>query len=131
MTQHAQVAKLIRAELKIKYPRVNFSVRSESFAGGNSVSIRYDKGKDTPPEKDVNATVKKYQAGYFDGMTDCYMHDKNQTGPTVMFVTATEHYPKEVAQAVNARMRNELRSASPEEYQSEYNKEFESYLLTH
>lgn len=54
----AQAASAIRAELKSAFPTVKFSVKSESFSGGNSVSIHWYDG---PLTKEVNAIVGKYQ----------------------------------------------------------------------
>ena len=62
-------AKNIRKELKAAFPNTKFQVRSSRFAGGNSIDISWDRG---PTDKAVTAITKKYQAGDFDGMTDCY-----------------------------------------------------------
>lgn len=59
----------IRAELKREFPSVKFSVTSSKYSGGNSVDVRW---KDGPTTKQVDAIANKYQAGWFDGMTDCY-----------------------------------------------------------
>lgn len=65
----ALCAKQIKEELKVKFPKGKFKVRSESFAGGDAVDIFWEDG---PTDNEVNAIVKKYQWGYFDGMIDCY-----------------------------------------------------------
>lgn len=66
-------AKSIRAELKMKYPDVKFSVRSHSFANGNSVDVMWAGG---PSSEEVGTVVTgKYEEGSFDGMTDSYERD--------------------------------------------------------
>ena len=65
----ALTAKMIRKELKSVFPGVKFSVRSSQFSMGNSVDISWTDG---PARELVDHYVKKYQSGYFDGMTDCY-----------------------------------------------------------
>jgi len=79
----ASVAKTIRRELKEKFPGIKFSVRSESFAGGNSVDIYYTNGV---PEDEIRKLVNKYQSGYFDGMVDMYNYYGNRDYPTAKYV---------------------------------------------
>lgn len=67
-------AKSIRAELKMKYPDVKFSVRSHSFANGNSVDVMWAGG---PSSEEVRALTRKYEEGSFDGMTDSYERDED------------------------------------------------------
>jgi hypothetical protein len=63
---------MIRSDLKAKFPSMKFRVTSSSFAGGDSVDIRWTDG---PTRKEVESVVKKYQYGDFDGMTDCYNYN--------------------------------------------------------
>ena len=61
ISDHAFVAKCIRAELKEKYPQVKFSVRGKSFAGGDSVDIYYTiADKSYPTEKDIGNITNKH-----------------------------------------------------------------------
>lgn len=69
MTNAAQAAQAIRKELKASFPQIKFTVRSESFAGGDAVRIGYDNG--VPTDK-VKKITDKYQYGHFDGMNDLY-----------------------------------------------------------
>lgn len=62
-------AKNIRIELKKAFPSVKFSVKSESFSGGDAVDISWE---GNPARSEVEAITKKYQYGVFDGMTDSY-----------------------------------------------------------
>jgi len=80
---HAEVAQTIRKELKEKFPDIKFSVRSECFAGWDSVDIYYTNGV---PEDEIRKLVNKYESGHFDGMTDCYNYYLNRDYPTVKFV---------------------------------------------
>lgn len=61
--------KNIRTELKVVFPAVKFSVTSETFSMGDAIRISWTDG---PTTAEVDAITKKYQAGSFDGMTDCY-----------------------------------------------------------
>lgn len=63
----ADQAKLVRAALKESFPGIKFSVRSDSYAGGASIRIRYQDG---PSFKLVNAVAQAFAGGYFDGMID-------------------------------------------------------------
>jgi len=74
------VASLIRADLKAAYPGVKFSVRTKTTG---SIRIDWEMG---PSEPAVEALLGKYVAGHFDGMTDSYVYDRSNTGPTVRFI---------------------------------------------
>lgn len=65
----AEVSKTIKDMLKAKFPKTKFSVRYDSFAGGDSVSVTYIYG---PSYDQVNELVKPYQQGVFNSMTDFY-----------------------------------------------------------
>lgn len=63
----AETAKYVRAALAKAFPGQKFSVRSESYAGGASIDVRYEGG---PAKRDVEAVVAPYRGGDFDGMID-------------------------------------------------------------
>jgi Large polyvalent protein associated domain 29 len=63
----AETAKLVRSALKESFPRVKFSVRSSSYAGGASIYVRYTDGASFD---DVNSVCKQFEGAYFDGMID-------------------------------------------------------------
>jgi hypothetical protein len=65
----ANASAAIKSELKGLYPGIAFSVRSDNFAGGNSVHVSWVDG---PTTREVDAHIGKYQYGHFDGMTDMY-----------------------------------------------------------
>ena len=60
-------AKLIRVALKKAFPAVKFSVRSDSYAGGASIRVKW---LDGPLAKEVEKVVKSYSSGGFDGSID-------------------------------------------------------------
>jgi hypothetical protein len=60
-------AKMIRAQLKAKFPNTKFSVRTDKYAGGSSIRIRWTDG---PTQDLVDAVVKSFAGSGFDGMTD-------------------------------------------------------------
>lgn len=70
-------AQAIKAELKIAFPSIKFSVRYETFAGGDAVNVSYANGV---PIEEVEKITNKYQMGHFDGMIDCYEYDNNNDG---------------------------------------------------
>ena len=69
MKTAATAAKAIKNELKKQFPGIKFSVRSDNFAGGNSVDIEW---MDGPTVEEVEQITDKYQYGHFDGMVDMY-----------------------------------------------------------
>ena len=69
MTEHAEVAKAIRKELKKNFSNTKFRIKSSGFAGGDDVRISWTDG---PSEKKVERVVNKYQYGSFDPMRDLY-----------------------------------------------------------
>lgn len=67
-------AKNLRTELKRAFPSIKFSVRSESYSGGNSIRVSWTDG---PMAAQVEAIANKYAGGSFDGMTDCYDYKRS------------------------------------------------------
>lgn len=68
-------AKNIRAELKAAFKGVKFSVRCDH----SSINIGWTDG---PTPSAVEAITRKYKAGHFDGMTDCYEYSRSAWGDT-------------------------------------------------
>jgi hypothetical protein len=60
-------AKLVRAALKRNFPGVKFSVKSETYSGGASISIDW---LDGPTRKQVQAVTGNYAGGRFDSSID-------------------------------------------------------------
>lgn len=67
-------ARNIRTELKRAFHGVKFSVRSESFSGGDAVRVSWIDG---PTTEQVEKITAKYSGGSFDGMTDCYNYRRS------------------------------------------------------
>ena len=68
-TEAAKAAQMIRTELKANFPGIKFSVRSENYAGGNSIRVSYTDG---PKAEAVEEITAKYEMGTFNGMEDIY-----------------------------------------------------------
>ena len=78
-TPWALCASNIRTELRRAFPAAPFSVRSNSFAGGDSVHVAWTDG---PTTAQVQEVTDKYEEGSFDGMEDMYV---NRRGPGAVF----------------------------------------------
>ncbi len=74
-----EVARMIRSQLRHAWPTVRFSVRSDRYAGGSSIDIRWTDG---PRTAAVERLVKHYEGADFDGMQDLKTcHDTVLVGP--------------------------------------------------
>lgn len=71
---HALGAKNLRVELKRAFPGVKFSVTSSSFAGGDSISVRWTDG---PTSDAVNTIADRYQEADFEPMDDSTSYRDN------------------------------------------------------
>lgn len=106
LTEAAQAAKLMRAELKKAFPNVTFSVRSNNYAGGDSVYVRWTDG---PVRDAVSEITGKYQYGHFDGMIDLYEYSNNIEGlPQVKYVLESRDISDEVYEATKAKIAEEF-----------------------
>jgi hypothetical protein len=93
-SQHALTAQAIRKELKLHFPLIKFSVKSDSFAGGNSVRVEWNNG---PTYEKVEALVGKYQYGRFDGMQDLYEYNNSRSDiPQVKYVQVQRTITKDI-----------------------------------
>jgi hypothetical protein len=63
----AEVAKMIRRQLKKAHAGVKFSVRLDRYSGGSSIDIRWTDG---PTVKTVEQTTAAFAGRRFDGMID-------------------------------------------------------------
>lgn len=107
-TEAAYTASIIKKELKAKYPGVKFSVRSESYTGGDSLRVKYAVNETTPKVNEIKALCAKYEAGHFDGMTDMYNYTNRTSGPTVKYLF------------IDAEVTNEQRQSIKEEIKQTY-----------
>ena len=84
-----ETAKLIRTTLRASFPGVRFSVRSDSYAGGSSIRVRWTDG---PTEDQVESLIGHYKGSTFDGMTDMKSyHDTlvmTENGPELVWYGA-------------------------------------------
>lgn len=74
----ADVAKLVRAALKAKFPGQKFSVRSDSYAGGSAVRVEWTDG---PTWHEVEQILSQYAGSRFDGMIDLQYHAEHVLCP--------------------------------------------------
>lgn len=66
-------SKILKAELKTKFPKVPFEVRTQRYSGGSSINVHWT---DAVAPKVVEPIVKKYShPGRTDSMTDYYDYD--------------------------------------------------------
>ena len=76
-------AKIIRKELKAKFPNTKFSVTSKSFAGGSSISINWTDGA---AKTDVEKLTKIFSGVSFDGSQDLEVYSNSlYEGEEVLF----------------------------------------------
>lgn len=66
-----ETAKLIRRRLRALWPDVKFSVRTDKYAGGASVDVKWTDG---PTADDVDEILRPYAGAGFDGMIDMQYH---------------------------------------------------------
>lgn len=79
----ADTAKLVREALKAAFPTIKFSVKSKTYSGGASITVRW---MDGPTAKDVEAVTGKFSGATFDGMIDLKSyHTSNLNGEQVHF----------------------------------------------
>lgn len=88
----AMASKLLKRTLKEKFPNVKFSVRYESFSGGDAIRVSWNFG---PTVQEVDVFADQYEAGKFNGMEDIYEYDPNRGEHTVKYVTTSRKYQME------------------------------------
>lgn len=84
----AETAKLVRAELKRSFPGTKFSVRSDVYAGGASIRVRWTDG---PLEKNVRAKLVGFSGADFDGMIDLKVNIESWLHPDGTATIAHRH----------------------------------------
>lgn len=73
-----ETAKLIRAQLKAAFPGQKFSVRSDKYAGGSSITVGWTDG---PTTKQVDTVTSIFSGSHFDGMIDLKTHNRHWLNP--------------------------------------------------
>jgi hypothetical protein len=71
-SSHALGAKNLKIELEHTFPGIKFSVKSESYSGGDSIRLGWTDG---PLQEEVKKVSGKYQEGHFNGMEDIYNYN--------------------------------------------------------
>jgi len=113
----AQTAQEIRKVLKTTYPKVKFTVTSESYSGGNSVRVGYT---DFIPTTEIDKLLSKFQYGHFDGMTDMYEYSNKVEGiPQVKYLF--------VERKMSEMVKNELLNKINTEYAGCENLGYDDY----
>lgn len=95
-TQAAQVATIIRAELK--QHGIPARVKSRNYSMGCAVDV-YLADPSPGIYKRVRDFADKYQSGDFDGMTDSYTYRSGRNGPTAKYVFVQAEYSDTLRQA--------------------------------
>ena len=126
LTEAALVAKRIKAELKSKYPDINFSVRSENFSGGDAVRISYT---NFLPTKDIEKLFNKYKGGHFNGMEDIYEYysdskeitpeGKIVTIPTVKYLSVSRSITEDIKTAAREYIKSTFDCSNIPDYEIE------------
>lgn len=70
LSEPAHSARTLKKHLQQLFPGTKFSVRSDTFAGGDAIRVEYTDG---PMKEEVEAIAELFQHGYFDGMQDLYI----------------------------------------------------------
>ena len=83
----AETAKLVRAALKRGFPGIKFSVRSDVYAGGASIDVKWTDG---PCGKAVEAIAGQFSGGHFDGMIDMATNHTSWLNPDGTACIATD-----------------------------------------
>lgn len=83
-TEVAEAASEIRKVLKMAFPGINFSVKSENYSGGDSIRVNWENG---PTVKQVNRYTKDFEYGSFNGMEDIYeINNRNKNIPQTKYL---------------------------------------------
>jgi hypothetical protein len=94
----ADTAKLVRAALKKEWPTIKFSVRSDTYAGGASIDIKWTDG---PTDAMVGRVTSKFAGATFDGMIDLKSHhDSILNGEAVSFGADFVHRTRQFSPSV-------------------------------
>lgn len=104
-TTASKTATEVRKTLNEKYPDVKFTVHSDNFANGNAVNIGWIDG---PTSNEVEIELGKFQSGYFDDMTDNYVHSNhNEKIPQVKYLTYNRKMSNELYDIIKNKLINE------------------------
>lgn len=113
ISSHALGAKNIKKELKKRWPAVKFSVKSNSFSGGDDIHVRWTDG---PREEEVTKILDKYEEGSFDGMTDCYDYNHENVWPDIFGGAKYVMGQRDISDAVAEKVLQKVCAEYGEEY---------------
>lgn len=97
-------AKNIRRQLAARFPRVKFTVRGSSYAGGDSIHVGWTDG---PTVEQVDDILREYRAGSFDSWSECYEYSRNpwsETFGSAKYITTTREFGDALISRVLARL---------------------------
>jgi hypothetical protein len=106
----AEVAKIIRTELKKNFPGIKFSVKSSRYSGGSSINVKYSDG---PALDAVKSVIGHFHGASFDGMQDLKeYHVSEYNGEAVRFgndfLFIDREYSRAFCEGVKAHMLAEM-----------------------
>lgn len=112
----AEAAKMIRADLKGKFPGQKFSVTTSRYSGGSSIRVKWQNG---PTVKQVKGICDHYEGASFDGMIDLQSYqDTIRDGEAVHYgcnyVFEDRDYTADFLQPVAERIAKEWGCDMPE-----------------
>lgn len=81
-----EAAKMLRAELKRRWPQVKFSVRSEKYSMGSHMNVAWIDG---PTQRAVEEVANAYSGARFDGSNDSTYYVSSWLLPAGLAVAAT------------------------------------------
>ncbi len=84
----AETAKYVRQALRDNFPGVKFSVRSSTYSGGASISVRWTDG---PSTRQVDPVLNQFEGANFDGSIDLKCYNRHYIMPdgSVHFASTT------------------------------------------
>lgn len=99
-SEHALVAKNIRALLKKHFPGVPFSVKADSGTISACVRVTWDAWPDSPEPNAVQTLIEAFKAGTFDGHTDSYTYTNDPDRRAFQKLFGSVEYVRANAQKV-------------------------------
>lgn len=78
------VSSVIRQFVKQVWPDLKFNISSDSFAGGDSVSIYLAKPASKEKIREIDGILSNFERGNFNGMIDLYEYKANSGISTVV-----------------------------------------------
>ncbi len=113
LTETALCAKEIRKVLKVTFAKTKFKVNSSNYSMGNSVNVSWTNG---PTTDQVEGSIKHFQYGHFDGMTDCYEYSNSREDiPQTKFLSCNRELSEDVVRKHGEEMARKYELDMPRE----------------